>query len=267
MIMDKDKNILLIDIDEDIKTFLIEKLNLKVEENNTVINVPVLYADAEKWDKIKNNKPIYDNKNKLMLPLLLFKRNNDISINDSFPKLNILAHDTDNMFLLHSNKYSKFSTYTQRRIFNTSTERKTLQYLRLPTHITLTYSLSLFTRYIIQANEIIEQFISINNTAYGRKYRHTIKTQSISSETQIEIDKDRIIRTDIILEIKSIILSKEYDNKPNIITKPNITKISVSFNEYDNLKSLSNTNKIEHDNYYSLLNNDNLNLLDEDGTR
>ena len=236
------QHISLMDIDNDIYLFLKEKVDLKIKENDNIISVPLYYADTEKWNLILNNKPIYDKKKKLILPILVFKRNSDVNINDQYPKLNLLQHTESNMFLVNSPKYTKHNDYIKSRIFNNNIERKTLEFIRIPTHVTLSYSIILYTRYIEQANTIIEYFTSINNTSYGNKYNHTFKISSMASDAQIELEGNRLIKTEIILDVNSIILSEQYNNKPNLFKKPNITKLSVVFIEKELDSTLNNNN-------------------------
>lgn len=250
----ENKSISLIDIDTDINLFLKDSINPSILENGKDIPVPILYADTEKWNLILKNKPIYDKKGKLLLPLLLFRRNPDVSINDQYPKLNLRQHSPENMFYINES-YSNRRTYTDARFglstFITSSdlpklylnrpeltesainlkEKKILKYLRIPTHITLTYTIIFYTRFIEHSNKLIEKIISYHNTAFGNKFRHAIKINSIAPEVSVEIDTDRIIKTQIELGVNSILLGSEYNNKPNILNKPNITGIEVIFTE------------------------------------
>ena len=231
--MINDKHIILIDIDTDIRNFLVSKIDPFIIENENKVKIPILYADGEKWNLSLKNKAIYDKKNKLILPILLYRRNPNVSIDDQYPKLNILQNDTDSMFLIND-KYDRISTYADKRLNWEKHERKTLRYLRIPTHVLLTYSIVVYTRFIEQANQIIEKFVSYNNTSYGDKFRHNLKISSISSDALVELDQNRLIKTEIELEVSSIILNKDHDHTSNTIKRPTITKLNVSFAEYDN---------------------------------
>ena len=71
----KDIGIGLEDIDEAFKYFLTNIIKPHITEGGERINVPVLYANSDKWVSIQKNGVLRDEKNRLMLPLIAFSKN------------------------------------------------------------------------------------------------------------------------------------------------------------------------------------------------
>jgi predicted PolB exonuclease-like 3'-5' exonuclease len=47
-----------------------------VIQNGKRIDVPVIYANSERWNQIQKNGYFRDKKDKIMMPLITFKRTN-----------------------------------------------------------------------------------------------------------------------------------------------------------------------------------------------
>ena len=63
------------DIDYAIKWFLDNEIQPQVEANGELINVPVIFANGEKWDNVRRLGYLRDEKGMLQSPIIVIKRN------------------------------------------------------------------------------------------------------------------------------------------------------------------------------------------------
>ena len=70
----KNISIGLMDIDSAIQFYFDNIIKPKVKENGTMVKVPTLYGSPERWAQAQKRGFIYDNKQQLIIPLIVFKR-------------------------------------------------------------------------------------------------------------------------------------------------------------------------------------------------
>ena len=63
------------DIDFAIKWFIENEIQPQVTADNELINVPVIYANGEKWDNVRKLGYLRDEKGMLQSPIIVLKRN------------------------------------------------------------------------------------------------------------------------------------------------------------------------------------------------
>ena len=72
----KDISVGLEDMDNAVQYYFDNVIKPTVIQNNTRIAVPVIYGDAEKWKSVQNDGFYRDQKGKIMVPLIMYKRTN-----------------------------------------------------------------------------------------------------------------------------------------------------------------------------------------------
>ena len=70
----KNISIGLMDIDSAIQFYFDSIIKPKVKENGTIVKVPTLYGSPERWAQAQKRGFLYDNKQQLIIPLIVFKR-------------------------------------------------------------------------------------------------------------------------------------------------------------------------------------------------
>ena len=63
------------DIDYAIKWYIENEIEPQITANKNLLNVPVIFANGEKWDNVRRLGYIRDEKGMLQSPLVMLKRN------------------------------------------------------------------------------------------------------------------------------------------------------------------------------------------------
>ena len=225
----KNISVTLKDIDSTIIYYLENVIQPSVEENGENIKVPTLYGSVERWKSVKRDGFLRDKKNKIITPVILFKRNT-IDINKELPQDKLDANNP-HVFYTFEKKYSKQNIYdrldaqigviSQRQYYNVS----------VPDYVNLNYSFTIWTSYIKQMNSLIEKFTYSDGAYWGNPDKMRFKSIIDSFDDATEIgDTERLVRTTFNLTLKGYLLSEEgNDKKPT--TNKFITPQKVTFSE------------------------------------
>ena len=154
---DDDKNktisIGLKDIDSAILFYVENVIKPTVTQNDRRITVPIIYGSPERWKSMQADGFYRDKNGKTMVPLVMFKR-------DSFTKNNTIGNKLDgnkvNNLKYFETGYSKRNIYDNFNVLQNQKRQKEYILGIIPDYIDITYSMSIFTDYVEQANEITE---------------------------------------------------------------------------------------------------------------
>ena len=195
---DDDKNktisIGLKDIDSSIMYYLENVIKPVVTQNNKQLTVPIIYGSPERWKSMQADGFYRDKNGKTMVPLVMFKR-------DSFTKNNTLGNKLDgnkvqNVQYFETN-YSKRNVYDNFGILQNQKPQKEYILGIIPDYLDITYSLSIFTDYVEQANEITEAIEFAARSYWGDPERFMFRAdiQTFNTPVLLENGSDRANRT------------------------------------------------------------------------
>jgi hypothetical protein len=201
-----DVSVTLLDIDSSILNHLKNNLKINVMDNGESVNVPIIYGSPEKWHAMKINGGIRDNQGKLLLPALMFSRtgienNNELASFNRYLNYQVLTKYSE------KNKYDRFDLLTGNKptnqIFN----------VRMPNHVVCTYECIIWTDYVDQNNNIIEQINYATKDYWGEKEKYKFRTRISDYSTDISVDDngDRNIKSSFNLIVNAYLLN------PNIV--------------------------------------------------
>ena len=105
----KSPKITIEDVDFAILSFLRDVIRPQIVENGQQIDVPVMYANGEKWAMIQARGYMRDRKGKIMTPVLSIKRNS-ITERDSMKSLGVNQNPSGNDYIFR-NKHTKENRY------------------------------------------------------------------------------------------------------------------------------------------------------------
>jgi hypothetical protein len=230
---DKVKNISvgLMDMDAAIMYYFNEVIKPTVTDNGESVEVPVMYASAERWSSIKNKGYLRDNKKQLILPLIVFRRTG-LAKNDTLPvdKLdanNPQLHYTFERKYSPNNRYDNFSAQQnlipQREYYNVA----------MPDYVTITYDFIIWTSYIEQMNKIVEKVNWSDGSYWGEPGKLKFRTaiDSFSDATEVS-DQERSVKTEFSITLNGYLIPEDFNNK--ITTQKYLTpKRLVIGNETD----------------------------------
>lgn len=196
-VKDDDKNktisIGLKDIDSAILYYLENVIKPTVTQNDRRLSVPVIYGSPERWKSMQADGFYRDKNGKTMIPLLMFKR-------DSFTKNNTIGNKLDGNKV---NNLKYFETgYTKRNIYDNfnvlQNQKRQKEYILgiIPDYIDITYSMSIFTDYVEQANEITEAVEFAARSYWGdpERFMFRANVDTFNTPVLLENGSDRANR-------------------------------------------------------------------------
>ncbi len=226
----KTPSITLYDIDYAILYFLKEKMNIQIEENDRVINVPVIYAGGETWSQIQRHGYLRDKTRKIQTPIIVLRRANILE-DDRFPQLDVRGSNSGNTIIVKS---STQNTDPYDRYQETYNSKKNVEYYAtvVPTLVKVTYDLFIWTELQTQLNSIVQKLIPQNRLVWGDTYQFTTRVGDVTFDTLNDTGNDRIIRASLQLEVDGR-LQEEYELYESDVIKAHSIKRFVFENEVE----------------------------------
>ena len=182
------------DIDSAMVFYLENVIKPTVTLNNKQIQVPVIYGSPERWKSMQADGFYRDRNGKTMVPLVMIKREN-------FTKNNTLGNKLDgnrvNNIEYFETQYSQNNIYDNFNVLRNQKVEKSYILGVIPDYIDLNYTLSIFTDYTTQANEIIEGIEFAARSYWGDPERFLFRANIDTFNTPIllESGSDRANRS------------------------------------------------------------------------
>lgn len=199
------------DIDESIVYYFDNVIQPFVIQNGQRIAVPVIYGAPERWKSVQKDGYYRDKSNKIMAPLIMFKRNTITPIKSLYNKMD--ANNPHNVAYVQK-AYNKQNAYDKFDILNNRTPVKEYHTVVVPNYVTVQYSCLVYTYYIEQLNKIIEAINYASDSYWGNpdrfKFRATI--DSFTTVTELEAGAERTVRSNFDINLTGYII-------PDIIQK------------------------------------------------
>lgn len=197
----KDLTIGLRDHDFAVRYYFQNVIKPRVVENDRVIDVPVLYANPERWKSVQRDGHLRDEKDKILLPLIVFKRNS-IAKDDTY-SVDKLDANNPMLFYPFKKRWSEKNKYDN---FNLSVGRvPTTEFFNvvIPDYVIITYDFIVLTETIEQMNRIVESVLYSEGAYWGEKDRFKFRTKinNYTDATEIGADVQRTIKTTFNLEL------------------------------------------------------------------
>ena len=229
----KDLSIGLYDIDETIKYYFDDIIKLQITGvDGNVEKVPVMYASPENWKSFQTNDLKRDNRGKIQLPVLVFKR-------DSITKDRNLGNKVDPNKPLYTviedrrysgNRYDRFSVLNglqgRQRV-------KKLQKIIIPDYITVNYSCVVYTEFLTQMNTIVEAISYGEGGYWGDKNKYLVraKVDDFPSAVEVNVGEDRVVKSEFQITINGHIIPQNIQTQQALGSNVTYTAAQVNFNE------------------------------------
>ena len=182
------------DIDASILYYLENVIKPTVTQNDRQISVPIIYGSPERWKSMQADGFYRDKNGKTMVPLVMFKR-------DSFTKNNTLGNKLDgnkvNNIEYFETGYSKRNIYDNFNVLRGQKPQKEYILGIIPDYLDITYTMSIFTDYVEQANEITEAVEFAARSYWGDPERFMFRANidTFNTPVLLENGSDRANRT------------------------------------------------------------------------
>lgn len=205
------KGVKLLDIDTTIAEYMVDTIIPDVEENGNKVKVPLLYGNAERWNNARAKGYLRDQRGKIQIPLVMFKRN-------SIDRQDGMAQFKDVNTLPAYKKYSQKNRY-ERFSLQFGASRPFEQYeVSVPDYVTVTYEVMIWTSFTEHMNTIVEQFQYATDRYWGKEDGFKFRTRIDSFDNQQEVGEgsERVIRTTFTMIVNAYLLPETYDEKPQV---------------------------------------------------
>jgi len=197
------------DIDKTIFYYFDNVIKPIIKENGEIIKVPIIYSNPEKWAAIQKQGFIRDNKNKVMAPVVAFRRTS-FSKDDTIPvdKLNPMD---PKLHMTFEKRYSKENRYDKLTALKGITPKRELYSVAVPDYVNISYDFIVWTNFTDQMNEIVEKINWNEGSYWGEpgKFRFRATIDSFDDASEYE-DTTRRIKTSFSLSLRGYLLPDEY---------------------------------------------------------
>jgi hypothetical protein len=215
------KGLKLVDIDTAIAEYMQDTVIPNVTEHDTVIKVPLLYGNAERWAAARKEGYIRDQRGQIQIPLVMFKRNS-IERDTSLPQFKEAS------VLPAFKTYSKTNRYDRFSVLNNNPPVQEHYNISVPDYITVTYEIIIWTSFTEHMNKIVEAFQYATDRYWGKRdgYKFRARLDSFDNQQEVGEGSERIIRTTFTLTVNAYLLPESDDSWPTV-TKSFTSKRTV----------------------------------------
>jgi hypothetical protein len=207
----KDFSVSLEDHDAVIKYYFENTIKPTVIQNGNRLPVPILYGSPERWKSVQADGALRDKSGKLMVPLIMYKR-------DTLEKNRSLGNKLDgnkvHQYQLFEQKFNPKNSYDKFSLLTNRTPSKEVYMSVIPDYVTLTYSCIIFTDYVEQINPIIEAINFASDSYWGdfSRFKFRAKVDSFTSTTEVTTADGRAVKSTFNIILNGYII-------PNVINK------------------------------------------------
>ena len=202
----KDITIGLEDIDYAIKYYFETAILPTVVQDGNVINVPVMYGSPERWKSVQQDGYYRDTNGKLVIPLIMFKRN---GIEKNRNLGNKIDGNLASLFQVFESRYNQRNQYDKFSILTNRIPSKQYYVSVVPDYVTLTYEVVILTNYVEQNNKLIEAIEYAADSYWGDKNRWQFRTMidNFATTNIINTGEDRVATTNITLKVNGYLIA------------------------------------------------------------
>lgn len=159
--------------------------------NGTSVVVPVLFSNPERWAAIQKHGIWRDPRNDKLQPPMIFMRRTKIRPNK--------MDNPNNKYLnLEFRKtWNKRNMYDRFAVVNRITPSEEIRNVVVPDYVDINYEVIVWTTYMSQMNEVIEQINVENHEYWGldNNFKFRVKIDEFSDDSDLPSAGDRVIRS------------------------------------------------------------------------
>jgi len=197
------------DVDFAMMSYLQEIIKPYIIENGQKIDIPIMYANGEKWAQVQARGYMRDRKGKIMTPVISIRRTT-ISERDSLKTLGVNQNPLGNNLLIQ-NQHTTVNRYDRFSVLQNTQKKKLNEYyvIPIPEFVDVSYELLLWTEYTEQMNFVVEQIMPQNGFAWGTTWKFPTYISDYSFETTNATGEDRIVRCTLPIVTKGCLLMED----------------------------------------------------------
>ena len=208
----------LYDIDEAVMYYLENTIKPTVIQNGIVQKVPVIYGSAERWKQMQKDGYYRDKNGALMMPIIVFKRNN---IEKDRSMTNKLDANFPNNISVFTKSYSQKDEYNNFNVLNNRKPKKEYYAVVVPDYVTITYDFIISTYYVEQMNKIVEAMNYASDAYWGNPERFKFRARIDSFGTAVELNagSERLVKTQFTVTLRGYMVPDNVQKQLSSIKK------------------------------------------------
>ena len=229
------------DIDESIMYYFTNVIRPFVIQNGTRIEVPIIYGSPEKWASFQKFGYFRDSQGRIMMPIIMFKRDNIEKVRTIANKLD--ANNPHNVSL-QGKSYSPKNAYDNFGALNNVRPQKQYYAVVVPDYITVTYTCTINTYYMDQLNKIIEAIEYASDSYWGDPSRFQFRAMidSFAIKTELSDKEERTVSSTFSIKMNGYIIPDILQKDVTALKKvQDVVKIRVSEQVIDNINDIKNS--------------------------
>jgi hypothetical protein len=209
---DKDFTIGIKDVDEALMYYFNNHLKLSVVQNNSKLTVPVIYGTPENWKSVQRDGYYRDQNEKLMAPLLMFKRSSVTQNRDLGYKLD--GNQVYNVQLFKK-AFSRRNIYSNFNILNNRVPETKYVVSATPDYITVEYECIVWTYFVEQMDKLIESLNFASRSYWGDPNRFLFYSsiESFQDSITYDIGDNRAVRTNFTITLNGYLIPDTLNKK------------------------------------------------------
>lgn len=202
---DKDFSVGIKDIDEAVSYYFNNVLRLSVVQNNSRLNVPVIYGTPENWKSVQSDGYYRDENGKMMAPLLMFKRSSLTQNRNLGYKLD--GNLVNNVQIVKSG-YNKRNFYSNFNILNNRVPETKYNVTVVPDYVTIEYECILWTYFVEQMDKLIETVNFASRSYWGdpNRFQFLSSIETFQDSISYDIGENRAVRTNFNLTLNGYLI-------------------------------------------------------------
>jgi hypothetical protein len=224
----KDVSIGLEDIDNAVMYYFTNVIKPTVIQNSQRIAVPVIYGSPERWKSVQADGFYRDNSGRLMVPLIMFKR-------ESFEKDRSLGNKLDgnkvHNYQVIGTKYNSRNQYDKFSVLNNRIPSEQYYVTTVPDYLTLTYNCIIFTDFVEQNNKLVEAVQFASDTYWGdpSRWKFRARIDTFTTTTLLEEGTDRAAKSTFSITLNGYIIPDTVNKDLAVARSKFYTKSQVIF--------------------------------------
>lgn len=194
------------------------------------VQVPIMYGNQERWSNIQKSRVYRDNKGKIQLPLIMFKRT---GIEKQRGLGNKMDANSPKLYQGFENNFNMANQYDNFHTLQGFVKKKTYKRVVVPDYVDLSYDFIVTTEFIEQMNSIIEAVNYAEGSYWGQKDRYNFKSKidSFDNALEVEAGADRVITSNFSLTLSGFLIPDILQKKIASESEDAISHTTVIVNE------------------------------------
>ena len=224
----KDVSIGLEDLDNAVLYYFENVIKPTVIQNGQRLAVPVIYGSPERWKAVQADGFYRDRSGKLMVPIIMFKR-------EGFDKNRTLGNKLDgnkvHNYQVVGTKFNQRNIYDKFSVLTNRIPSEQFYISPVPDYLTVNYSCIVFTDFVEQNNKIVEAIEYASDSYWGDPSRFKFKANidSFTNITVLEQGEDRVTKSSFNIKVFGYIIPDTVNKDLTNVRSKFYTKAQVIF--------------------------------------